>query len=196
MLLKAELLSSVVTVAGLDEEAFLAEGELDPVVAVGGGVLGGGVAEAVLGAQLFRDLVVDLGYVLTLFDLEEAASGLLGHALEVLFAIDVAWAGGIVASIVASAVASRIATSRVATTGITAAWVATSGIAAAGVTTTGIASAAATWIAAATAIVGIVLVGLFAFEVDGVDDGVGALGGFDGFDESSPCCRGRLRRRE
>ena len=24
---------------------------------------------------------------------------------------------------------------------------------------------------------------LFAFEIDGVDDGVGALGGFDGFDE-------------
>jgi hypothetical protein len=90
MLLKAELLSSVVTVAGLNEEAFLAESELDPVVAVGGGVLGGGVAETVLSAQLFSDLVVDLGYVLILLDLEEAASGLLGHALEVLFAIDVA----------------------------------------------------------------------------------------------------------
>src|SRR5260370_39215983 len=106
MLLKAELLSGVVTVAGLDEEAFLAEGELDPVVAAGGGVLAGGVAEAVLGAQLFGDLVVDLGNVLILLNLEETTSGLLGHTFEVFLTIDVASAGGIVAAIFASAVAS------------------------------------------------------------------------------------------
>src|ERR1700738_2122054 len=115
MLLKAGLLSGVVAVAGLDEEALLAESELDPVVAAGGCVLGGGVAEAVLGAQLFGDLVVDLGYVLILLDLEETAAGLLGHALEGFLAVDMAWAGGIVAAIVASTVASAwIATARIA----------------------------------------------------------------------------------
>src|SRR3979490_3422787 len=70
------LLSGVVAVAGLDEESLLVEGEIDLVVAAGGGVLGGGVAETVLGAQLFGDLVVDLGYFLIFLDLEEAAAGL------------------------------------------------------------------------------------------------------------------------
>src|ERR1700738_4471825 len=99
MLLKAGLLSGVVAVAGLDEEALLAESELDPVVAAGGCVLGGGVAEAVLGAQLFGDLVVDLGYVLILLDLEEAAAGLQCHALEDFPAVDVVSTVGIVPAI-------------------------------------------------------------------------------------------------
>src|SRR5580704_12771417 len=98
MLLKAVLLSGVVAVAGLDEETLLAEGEIDPVVAAGGGVLGRGVAESILGAEFFGYLVVDLGDVLIFLDLEETAAGLLGHALEVFFAIDVTWAIRIVAT--------------------------------------------------------------------------------------------------
>src|ERR1700726_332889 len=84
------LLSGVVAVACLDEEALLVEGEIDLVVAAGGGVLGGGIAEAVLGAQLFGDLLVDLGHVQILLDLEEAAAGLLSHALEDFLAVGVA----------------------------------------------------------------------------------------------------------
>src|SRR5271167_3438504 len=133
MLLKAELLSSVVAVAGLDEETFLVETEIDLVVTAGGGVLGGSVAETVLRAKLLGDLVVDLGDVLIFLDLEETAAGLLGHARENFLAVDVALAGGIVASIVAAAV--------------TSAWVAaaTAGIAASGVATAWI--AATTWVA-------------------------------------------------
>ena len=89
-MLRPELLSGVVAVAGLDEEALLVEGEVDLVVAVGGGVLAGGVAETVLGAKLFGDLVVDLSDVLVFLDLEETSAGLLGHALEDLLAVDVA----------------------------------------------------------------------------------------------------------
>jgi len=49
-LLMEELLPGVVAVAGLDEQALLMEGEIDLVVSSGSGVLGRGVAEAVLGA--------------------------------------------------------------------------------------------------------------------------------------------------
>ena len=147
------------------------ECQIDLVVAVGGGVRGRGVAETVLGAQLFGDLVVDLGDILVLLHLEETASGLLGHALEDLFAVDVALAAaGIVAAIVAATTAGITAATRIAS--------AAAGIASAWVTAAGIASAAT----AAVLLRG-VLVTLFAFEVDGVDDGVGALAGFDGSDE-------------
>jgi hypothetical protein len=168
MLLKARLLSGVVTVAGLDEEALLAEGKFDLVVAGGCGVLAGGIAEAVLGAQLFDDLIIDLGYILILLDLEEAAAGLLGHAFKVFLSVDVA-SGIIAASIAATRIsASWVTSARVASAGIAAA-----GVAATRISTTGVAAT----------VLGAILVGLFAFEVDGVDDGVGALGGFDGFDE-------------
>ena len=59
------------------------------MVAVGGGVLVGRVTETVLGAKLFGDLVVDLSDVLFFLDFEETAAGLLGHAFEDLFAVDV-----------------------------------------------------------------------------------------------------------
>src|SRR3981189_3169642 len=98
------LLSGVVTVAGLDEETLLVEGEIDLVVAAGGGVLAGGVAEGVLGAQVFGDVVVDLYSVLIFLDLEEAAAGLLGHALEDFFAVRAVAAVGIGAAIVSAAV--------------------------------------------------------------------------------------------
>jgi hypothetical protein len=42
------LFAGVVTVAGLDQQALLVHGEIDLVVAVGGGVLAWGVAETVL----------------------------------------------------------------------------------------------------------------------------------------------------
>ena len=77
---------------------------------------------------------------------------------------------GIVAAVVASATARIAASAGIAATAP--AWVAT-----ARVTTAGIATAAT------ATVLRIVLVRLFAFEIDGVDDGVGALGGFDGFDE-------------
>src|ERR1700722_13284292 len=77
-------------------------------------------------------------------------------------------AGGIGPSVVATAVASS---SRVAATGIPA-WI----------TATWITTA---WIASsAVATLREVLVLLFALEIDGIDDGVGALRRFDGFDES------------
>ena len=81
MLLVRELLSAVVAVSGLDEKAFLMKGEIDLVVACSSGVLTGSKAKPILGAQLLGDLVVDLGYVLILLDLEEPASSLLGHTL-------------------------------------------------------------------------------------------------------------------
>src|ERR1700678_2321207 len=157
MLLKAELLSSVVAVAGLNEKALLVKAEVDLVIAGGRGVLRRGVAETVLGAQFLGDLIVDLGYILILLDLEEAAAGLLGHALEVFLAVSAALAAGIGAPIVAAAVSAA----GVATTGIAAAaWIAT---------TARIATAAAI-------VLGIVLLRLLAFEDNHVDGGVGALG--------------------
>ena len=57
MLLKAELLSRVVAVTSLNNEALLVETEIDLVVSTGGSVLAGGVAETVLSTQLFSDLV-------------------------------------------------------------------------------------------------------------------------------------------
>src|SRR5882757_2531062 len=195
MLLKAVLLSGEVAVAGLNERAFLAEGELNPVVADGCGVLARGVAEVVLGAQLFRDLVVDLGYVLVLLDLEETAAGLLGHALENFPAVDVVSAVGIVAAITASArtAASRVASagiaaSRIATAGVTSARIAATGITAPRITAAGTAAsgiATAAWVAVGIAL-GTLLARLFDFEVDGVDDGVGALGGCYGFVDGLP----------
>ena len=145
--------------------------EIDLVVSAGGGVLTGGVAETVLRAQLLGDLVVDLGNVLALLDLEEASAGLLGHALEGTFCRQRAL-GRIVAAVAATAVAS--ATGVAATTGIAATATARVAATAAGV---------ATRVATTTAVLRVVLVGFFAFEVNGVDDRVGALGGLDGFDE-------------
>ena len=111
------LLSGVVAVAGLNEQSLLVEAEIDLVVSGGGGFLGRGVAEPVLGAKLFGDLVVDLGHGQVLLDFEETATGLLGHALEDFFAVGMASATGVVATVVATTISSaRIA----ATTGITA----------------------------------------------------------------------------
>src|SRR3954454_14245061 len=162
------------------------------MVAAGGGVLGGGVTEAVLGAQLLGNLTVDLGYVLILLDLEEAAAGLLGHALEVFLAVDMARASGISASIgVAARTAAGIASAGIASTrvpaagvaaaGITSSWIASARISSAWITAARARSTAATagWVAAAVA--GIILVRLLALEVDSVDDGVGALGGLHRF---------------
>ncbi len=146
------------------------KGKVDLMETLGGGVLAGCVAETVLSTKLFGDLVVNLSDVLIFLDLEEAAAGLLGHAFQDLFAIDVA-EGRIVAVVPAA-----IASSGIAATGIPTA----------GITTTS--RVAATWIASARVTAATVLVvvlhrRLFAFEVDGVDDSVGALGSFDGFDE-------------
>jgi acetyl esterase/lipase len=163
--------SGVVAVAGLNGKALLIGGEIDLMIASSSGILRGCVTEAVLGAQLFGDLGVDLGYVLILLDLEESAAGLVDHALEVLFAVGAPLRWGVVASAsVAAGVASTPA--RVAAAGVT-----SSGIAASRVATARVAAAALVLV-----VVGSVL-GLVAFEVDGVDDGVGALGGFDGADE-------------
>ena len=81
--------------------------QVDLVITVGCGVLCRCVAEPVLGTKLFRNLVVDLGDVLVLLDLEEASAGLLGHTLEDFLPVNMALAG-IVAAVVASA-AARIA---------------------------------------------------------------------------------------
>ena len=78
---------------------------------------------------------------------------------------------GIVAAVVAAVASSGIASARITAAGIT-----TSGVAATRIAAAGIAAAAA-------AVADCSAWGLFALEVDGVDDGVGALGGFDGFDE-------------
>jgi hypothetical protein len=134
------------------------------VVPVRCGFLGGGVAETILGTKLFGYLLIDLSNVLVLLDLEEAAAGLVCHALEDLLAVSVGLVGGIGAGVVASTA------SRVAAAGVTA-WIATTRIASSRVAT------------AATLRIVIHGVVLFAFEVDGVDDGVGSLGGLDGFDE-------------
>src|SRR5277367_3582043 len=169
MLRPNRLLSCVVTVPSLNKEAFLMKGQIDLMVAVGGSVRGRCVAEPVLGPKLFCDLVVDLGDVLVLFNLEEAATGLLGHALEDFLSVDMALAG-IVAAVVASATAGIAASAGVATTAparITTARVATSGIAT---------SATAT-------VLRRILLRLLSLEVDGVDDGVGAMSGFNRFDE-------------
>jgi len=74
---------------------------LQPMVAVGSCVLGGGITEAILCPEFFRDLVIDLGDVLIFLDLEEPATGLLCHTFEDLLSIDVALAG-IVSSTIAS----------------------------------------------------------------------------------------------
>src|ERR1700758_3088184 len=125
----AKLLSGVIAVAGLNEVSLLMEGQVDLMIAVGGGFLSGGVAEAVLGSQFFSDLVVDLGDVLIFLDLKDAASCLLCHTLEDLLAVDVFLPAGVVAAVIASATAAGITTARIATTRVATAWVATAGIA-------------------------------------------------------------------
>ena len=161
------LVAGVVAVAGLQEEvlgAGLGEREDDAVVAVGGGLLVGGVAEAVLGAQLIADLLVDLGEGLFLADLEEASAGLVGHALEDLLAVDMAWETLRLTALAASA--------------STPTGVAT---ASTGKSTATAATASGESSAALAARILIESAGcLAALEVDGVDDGVGALGGLDG----------------
>src|ERR1700682_1364036 len=84
----AGLLAGVVAVARLEDEVLLTGGEVDLVVTVGCGGLGGSVAEAVLGAKFLGYLGVDLGYGLLLRDFEEASACLLGDALEDLLAVD------------------------------------------------------------------------------------------------------------
>ena len=168
MLMAKKLLASVVAVAGLDEVSLLMESEIDLMVAVGGGVRGRGVTETVLGSQFFGDLVVDLGDVLVLLHLEETASGLLGHALEDLFTVGAGAGWIVVAAVVAATSAAGVSATA---TGISPAWVASAGVSAAG-----IAAATTLWIVVCGMI-------FFSLEVDGVDDGVGALGGLDGFDE-------------
>src|SRR6266702_3485650 len=86
--LGAELFAGVIAVARLDGEILPTGGEVDLVVSVCGGCLVWGVAETVLGTELFGDLSVDLGYGLLLRDFKEASSCLLRHALEDLLAVD------------------------------------------------------------------------------------------------------------
>ena len=151
------LLAGVVAVAGLDVESFLfGDGEVDLVVAVGGGGGVGGVAESVLGTKLFGDLGVDARDILFFRDLEEAAAGFAGDAFEDLFAVD--------AGLGVAAAATALAAAATAASGIASA---ATGVAAAGT-------------AAVVAEAGAVLLAL---EVDGVDDGIGALGGLDGMGE-------------
>ena len=71
----------------------------------------GGVAESVLRAKLFGDLVVDLGDGLLAADLEETSAGLLGHALQDLFAVDVALAAASTGIIATPTTAAGVATS-------------------------------------------------------------------------------------
>ena len=79
----------------------------DLMVAVGRCVLGGGITEAVLGSELFGDLIVDLGDILILLYFKEAPAGLLGHTFEDLLAVNVALAG-IVAPIATTVTSTRI----------------------------------------------------------------------------------------
>src|SRR5258708_33800503 len=88
--LGAELFAGVVAVTRLDDKALLTCGEVDLVVSVGSSCLVRGVAETILGTELFGDLSIDLGYGLLLRDFEEASACLLGHALEDFFAVDAA----------------------------------------------------------------------------------------------------------
>ena len=114
------------------------EGEVDLVVAVGGGVLVGGVAEAVLCAELGSDLRVYLVYSLLFGDLEEATSGLRGHAFEDFFAV------GALSAATRATLASSATTSRIASAAST--WVTS---AAAGIATAAGVAAATSGVAAA-----------------------------------------------
>src|SRR5271170_1132812 len=139
----------------------------DLMVAVGRCVLGRGITEAVLCPELFSYLVVDLGHILILLYFKEAPAGLLGHAFEDLLAVNVALAG-----IVAPA-ATTIASTRIAPTaaGVATARISTPGKAAPGIPATAALRIIVLWM------------GLLALEINGVDDGIGSLGGFDGADE-------------
>ena len=166
------LFASVVAVASLHDVVLLlvvvAELEINLVVALRGGVLVRGEGETVLGAELGGDLGVDVGGGLLFGDLEETSAGLVGHAIEDLLAVNLA------ATLAAGAVATA------ASTGIASAT--TAGVAATGESS---GEAYASALTATSAAAGGVVAGLalLAFEVDGVDDGVGALGGFDGLGE-------------
>jgi len=123
--------------------------------------------------EFFGDLRVDLVHGLLFGDVEDAAAGFTAHAFEDLSAVDegrVVCACGVV---VAAALAAAVGIATTAAAGVTAA--ATARIATAA--TTGVSTAAV--MTAVVAVVAVVVM-LFALVVDGVDDGIGALGGFDG----------------
>ena len=168
------LLAGVVAVAGLDGVLLLLvgvfEAKIDLVVTVGGCVLGRGVAEAVLGSELGGDLGIDLVYGVLFGDFEETSAGFGGHALEGLLAVGV---------LAATAAGATLASSTTTAAGVS---TASAGVAS---STSGVSAASARIASASAAVVAAVVVGLvvFTFEVDGVDDGVGALGGFDGAGE-------------
>src|ERR1039457_1790704 len=135
------------------------------MVAVRAGLLVRREAQPVLRAELLADLLVDVGHRLLLADLEQPSSRLAGHALKDLPAVGcgnvlrAALAGRAAARIssgVAAGISARIAASRV---------------------TAGIAAAIVPGIPRMEAPVRIRL--FPAFEVDGVNDGVGALGRLD-----------------
>src|ERR1017187_10100634 len=134
------------------------------MVAVGAGLLVRREGQPVLRAELLADLLVDVGHRLLLADLEQPSSRLVGHALKDLPAVE---SGNILRAALAGRAAARIS----------------SGVAS-GIPTR-IASRVTAGIAAAI-VPGIprmeapVRIRLFpALEVDGVNDGVGALGRLD-----------------
>lgn len=143
--------AGVVAFAGL-EEAFPVFGQVDEELVVAVGVVSGTEAEAVLGAEFFGDLLVDVGERLFFSDGEDAAAGFVGDALENFLAVDAL----LVAAPLAATTAREAATSSATTTG------------------------EAAWKAAATPTSTAVVMGFFAAVVDGVDRGVGTLGGLDG----------------
>src|SRR5271167_4395748 len=77
----------VVSLARLHDEVFIGGGQIDLVVARAGDRLVGGVAEAVLVAQLLLDLSVNLVDGLLLGNFEETAAGFARDALQDFLAI-------------------------------------------------------------------------------------------------------------
>jgi hypothetical protein len=165
--MRRKSLSAVVTVTGLNNETLLMYIYCDLMVAVGRCILGGGIAEAVLGSKLFGYLIVDLRNILIFLDFKEASASLLGHTFKDLLTVNVTLAR-IIASITATISSPWISP--------TTTWVATARISTARKTTPRI---------TATAVLRVIVLwmGLLALEINGVNDGIGSLGRFDRADK-------------
>src|SRR5208283_687980 len=165
------LLPGVIAVPGLHCHVFLGGGDENLVITGFRVRQVWGEAQAVLVAQLLPNASVNLLDRVVLRYLVKASAGLLCQPLHDLLAIGVT---ALRSATAAPAATTRVAPSRVATTGIAAAMPAAAGVSRAGITPTRESNSMPTPVASG------VVIGLRVGEQDGVHQGVGALGCFNG----------------